>query len=322
VSQSSPKDRHPIRVAAARSGVSVHLIRSWERRYGAVHPDRSPSGQRLYSDRDIRRLHLIRLLIAAGRRIGDVAALDDEEMESHLLADGRALVARAADRSSPVARSTQDGRSAKHLILQCLEAIEALDEDLFEQEISEGAVAMGDRLLRRLVILPLMHEVGRLWQTGGMRIVHEHLASAVVRSYLGASLRRARPSADAWQLLVATPTAQLHEIGTLAAAVEAAEAGCRVTYLGPNLPAEEIAAAARARMARAVLLGLVYPARDARTTDELRQLREMLGPKPAFLVGGASAESYQEMLEEIGAEILDSIDALSHRLERLTDTGA
>ena len=32
-----------------RLGVSAHVLRAWERRYGLLHPQRSASGYRLYS---------------------------------------------------------------------------------------------------------------------------------------------------------------------------------------------------------------------------------------------------------------------------------
>ncbi|MBD3236038.1 MAG: MerR family transcriptional regulator [Candidatus Eisenbacteria bacterium] len=314
--------RHPIRVAATRSGVSAHLIRSWERRYGALRPGRTESGRRLYSDPDIRRLYLIRLLLAAGRRIGEVAQLQDEQLEGLLCEDERALL-REDERAPlphgrgarvPVRTRAAPGATAHHLVLQCFEAVESLDEARLERLLAEGAALLGSAALRRLVLVPLMREAGRRWQSGALRIVHEHLASAVVRSHLGAALHRLRPDAGVARVVVGTPAGQRHEIGALSAAVEAAEAGWDVTYLGPDLPAEEIAAAVRMTKAAGVLLGIVYPQRDQRLCDELRALREMLADRIAVLVGGSGVAGYRDTLREIGALIVDPIEALAEAL--------
>ena len=55
---------YTINQAAARTGLSVPIIRVWERRYGVVHPSRTPAGYRLYNDESIARLVAMRHLVA------------------------------------------------------------------------------------------------------------------------------------------------------------------------------------------------------------------------------------------------------------------
>ena len=71
---------HGIAVVERRTGISQHLLRAWERRYGVVEPERAAGGERLYSDADIERLRLVRLVSEAGRRVGQVAALSLDEL--------------------------------------------------------------------------------------------------------------------------------------------------------------------------------------------------------------------------------------------------
>ena len=52
--------------------------------------------------------------------------------------------------------------------------------------------------------------------------------------------------------------------------------GWHVTYLGPDLPPEEIAAAAIQSGARAVALSIVYPPDDPLLMDDLAVLRAEL----------------------------------------------
>src|SRR4051794_27389129 len=68
------RSMYTIKEAALRSGVSVPLLRAWERRYGVVEPERTASGYRLYDDRAITRLRAMRALIAEGWSASNAAA--------------------------------------------------------------------------------------------------------------------------------------------------------------------------------------------------------------------------------------------------------
>ena len=72
---SANKGKHSIAVVARRTGISQLLLRAWERRYEAVIPQRTATGRRLYSDDDLTKLGLLRLLTDADHRIGDIAGL-------------------------------------------------------------------------------------------------------------------------------------------------------------------------------------------------------------------------------------------------------
>ena len=71
---------HPIKVAVRRTGLSAHVIRVWEKRYGAVVPARTPTNRRLYSDEDIVRLQWLRQAVEAGQSIGRIAGLPTSEL--------------------------------------------------------------------------------------------------------------------------------------------------------------------------------------------------------------------------------------------------
>ena len=72
--------KHPIQIVARRTGLSVDVIRAWERRYNAVTPTRTETGTRLYSNNDVKKLTLLSWAISAGRRIGDVASLSINDL--------------------------------------------------------------------------------------------------------------------------------------------------------------------------------------------------------------------------------------------------
>lgn len=62
------------------TGIGVHTLRAWEKRYGVVRPERSTSGRRYYSEEDIDKLKLIATLNKTGEQISQIAKLSLEEL--------------------------------------------------------------------------------------------------------------------------------------------------------------------------------------------------------------------------------------------------
>lgn len=160
-------------------------------------------------------------------------------------------------------------------------------------------------------------DIERLRILRHLRIADEHLAAAVVRSFID-SLRAGFPaSLSSPHIVVTTPAGQLHEIGALVVSAQAAREGWRVTYLGSSLPAQEIARAAHQNRARAVALSLVYPEDDPHLGGELVKLRRCLSADTTLLVGGWAAGRHRELLEHIGATYLPNLSALGPSLAEL-----
>jgi methanogenic corrinoid protein MtbC1 len=313
-------DVHPIQVVVRRTGLSQDVIRVWERRYSAVRPERTAGRRRLYTDAEIDRLLLLRRATLGGRSIGQVAGLASEELRRLIEQDE--IAARQAPRiASPpgpaagVEESRDEQPSGGAYLNRCLDAVRRLDEPELERVLSLANLTLSHIRLIDQVLLPFMRAVGAQWQEGSLRIVHEHLASAVVRNVLAGLLDAGEPSEDAPHLVVATPAGQAHEFGALAAVANGVSQGWRVTYLGANLPADEIAAAALDRRMRAVALSVIYPADDPKLPGDLRRLRRQLRQDIEILVGGPAASSYSETLAEIGARRLDDYAGLRAALD-------
>jgi methylmalonyl-CoA mutase cobalamin-binding subunit len=147
--------------------------------------------------------------------------------------------------------------------------------------------------------------------------MHEHLTSAVVRTLLG-SLHLAPGLADtAPHFIATTPAGQLHEIGALCVASIASVDGWRVTYLGPNLPAEDIAAAAQQDHARAIGLSIIYPPDDLHLPQELARLRRYLAADVTIFVGGLGSAGYQKILDSLGVVRQRDLQEFRRHLEAL-----
>lgn len=64
-----------IQKASEFSGVSIELIRAWERRYGVLKPSRTPGGYRIYTDDDIAVLKRLKQMVDDGMSISEAAKL-------------------------------------------------------------------------------------------------------------------------------------------------------------------------------------------------------------------------------------------------------
>lgn len=301
--------RHPIRVAARRTGLNQDVLRAWEIRYGAVLPERSAGGQRLYSDADIERLRLIRLAQEGGRRVGQVAGLSLEELRTMVHEDELSAVSVLGE-GDPVSVRTRP----QSFLEQSLEAVRRLDATHLEAVLRRAAVNLEGTAFVDHVLAPLMIEIGDLWHSDALTPGHERLATTVVRRLLDEQ-RSSLANDNGPRIVVATPAGQHHEIGAMLAAASAAAEGWNVIYLGPNLPAASIAEAAVTTGARAVALSLIYPSDDPRLPDELKELRRSLPENVIIIVGGQAAGAYRPALEELGALWLPDAPALRSALD-------
>lgn len=308
--------RHPIKVVARRTGLSPDLIRAWERRYQAIEPQRSNTKRRLYTDADVEKLRLLRRATLAGRRIGDVASLSAKRLAELVGADESAAA------KAPTPSPTKPPRgSAKDHFEACLKAVEELDAPALESALAAAAVALSTPVVIDEVIVPLLEHVGERCQEGVIRISNEHMASAAIRTFLGPLVMSANMADTGPGMVVTTPAGQWHELGALMVAVTASSAGWRTVYLGPNMPAEEIAFAATQNEVAVVALSIGCLTDERKLTGELRKLRRYLPEDVQVWVGGAGTRSYQEILTSIGATWLDSLVGLRRELGRQQQHG-
>ncbi len=297
-----------IQKAALLAGLTPHVIRAWERRYAALTPERSPSNRRLYTEGEIEKLLLLRKAVDSGHRIGQIAGLRLEELRGLSVELTASAVA-----AEETATSTEFGP----LLNECLLAIERLDTEALEHCFARAASSLSTAAMIDRVMVPLLEQLGAGWREGNVRIADEHMASIVLRTHLMRTFGSIQPPRPAPHLVVTTPTGQHHEFGALLAAVTAAMQGWRVLYLGPNLPAEEIAGAVHRAGAQAVALSIVYPPDDLHLSDELLALRRCLGSDVAILVGGRDTNAYRDVLTAIGALVPGDLRGMRAALEAI-----
>jgi methanogenic corrinoid protein MtbC1 len=282
---------YPIRAVSRLTGISVDTLRAWERRYEAVVPGRGERG-RTYSDADVARLQRLGLLVRRGHAIGTIAGLSDGDLKKLIVAgDG-----------APDGRSAPPVPDLDGLTL----ALDRYDLTSVEAFLNRHAVVLPPRDLVFSVVLPLLRELGERWQAGTLRPSQEHLVSAIVRSVLGGLLRAtARPHASP-AVVFATLPGERHELGLLCAALLTAAAGFGVIYLGPDLPAADIAHAAGHTGARVVVLSATTP---GAATRKAAQSLGALNPDVEVWIGGPEAA---QLVKAAGpnARVLEGIEAV------------
>ncbi len=291
-----------IQAVAERTGLSPHVIRAWERRYRAIEPERTAGKHRLYSEAEIERLTLLNAAVQRGHSISKVAALPTAEL--------RAMANAQAAPAAPVAGEAPFREEA-------LAAVRAFVEASLFAVLQRGLLALGTQGLILRTIGPLAQEIGDLWRTGALTAAHEHFFTAAVKVFLGGLVRPGQSPLHAPCLIVGTPAGQLHELGAVMVSAVAANLGWRSVYLGPNLPAHEIAGAALRNEAAAVALSIVYPEDDPNLAHELTELARLLPARTRILAGGRAAPAYVSTLVRIGALYAERLEEFSLQLDAL-----
>ena len=305
---------HPMRIVARRTGLSSHTIRVWERRYQAVEPARTDTNRRLYSEADIERLAQLHQATQSGHSISQIARFSSEELATLITRDKPAAPVTNAD----TPRLAAPAEDPDAYVRQALSVVRQMDSKGLEAELFRAEVDMGRNKLLAKMVTPLMQQIGDLRISGDLRIADEHMATTVVRSFLGTLHSSAAPASGSPVAVITTPAGQPHEIGALIASLTASAAGWRVIYLGPNMPAEEIASVALQHQAQFVALSTVHFSDGARQFGaELDKLRRALGDQITIFVGGHNAGQYVHVIERAAAEHLPSLEAFSARLATL-----
>jgi DNA-binding transcriptional MerR regulator len=291
----TPRDtpRYSLGAVARLLNVTPHLLRAWERRYGAVEPGRTPGGTRRYTERDVLRLRLLRAGVEAGHPISEIARLPLDALEDRFGARAEAPPAVALG--------------------ELLRSVERLDSRELERRLGQQLAALGPRDFARSVALPLLEEVGTRWRRGDLCVAAEHATTAILRSLLGSALRFPR-GVDGPALVFATPSGERHELGLLAAALCAQERGARVLYLGADLPAGEVARALREGGEAAAVVVAVVSLDTSAAAGAIAELRRALPAGVPLWVGGRVAA---ELPATPGVRPLADLDDLEQQVELL-----
>jgi DNA-binding transcriptional MerR regulator len=251
---------------AERTGVSTHLLRVWEERYGLLTPERSPSGYRIYGPDD-------------ERRVREMVALRDRGMAA---GDAATMVLAAVPGPGSV--------TLDDLLPALGEAIAAFDEPRTHAVIDRAlagndAIDVVDRLF-----FACLRRLGDEWESGGITVAQEHFGSGLIRGRMLALVPQGEPAGEDTPVAVlACPTHERHDIGLLALALVLRHEGWSVTFLGADTPVPDVVDTARDVGAAVVVLAGTEPHMFAAQLEQYVGDLARLPPGTVLALGGRAA---------------------------------
>ncbi|MFC1556928.1 MerR family transcriptional regulator [candidate division KSB1 bacterium] len=307
------KNNYTIKAAAQLTGLNHHILRKWEQRYGAVTPERTETNRRLYSGSDIERLRFLKAATEQGQSIGSAVKMNDDEL--------RILV-----QSHNINRKNWNSNKNGEEFLydphyhydKCLYAVKELNPQALRMSLYYAEHLLSKRILLEQVVIPLLQKIGTMWEIGQISVAHEHNATAIIRSYIGNQLASLNMHDNAPVIVIASPAGQRHEIGALIAAITAMTEGWNAIYLGADLPAQEIIAAAKSQKARIIAVSLVFPEDNPDTRKELIELKKYIGDTLYLIAGGRASQSYRDLFNDSNALLMQNFGEFRLFLHAMT----
>jgi len=280
ISEDSPVLR--IGELSRRAGVSGHVLRAWERRYGLLRPVRSEGGFRLYTEADERRVRRMRNHLARGLSAAEAALAT---LQDH--APGR--------QDSP-------GRlpaAASDLAGTLRQAFDTFDEPAVQAVLDRLLSDLSVTAVMREIVLPYLAELGDRWEQGDASIAQEHFASNLIRGRL-AGLARGWGDGSGPRAVLACPSGERHDLALMIFGVILNRRGWRIDYLGADTPVEELTRTAAVRPPDLVVLAATQPG----TLEPLAAALAALASTAPLALAGAGAAA--QLAAAVGARRLDT----------------
>jgi DNA-binding transcriptional MerR regulator len=243
-----------------RVGVSVELLRAWERRYDLLSPARTPGGFRLYSADDVARVLSMRANLERGLSAAEAARATlagVRESETPFLVDGSHELSRA---------------------------LESFDEVEAQAALDRALAGLSIEAVLQNIVIPHLHELGERWERGEISIGQEHFATNVVRGRL-AGLARGWGRGVGPRALLACVQGEQHDLPLLIFGIALRAHGWRISFLGANTPLESLVHTVDVLAPSAVVLTGTVPGVFDGLIDGLRDVAERA---PLYLAGAAA----------------------------------
>lgn len=253
------------------TGFGIEQLRKWRQRFGFPPVQYDVSGRVVYARESIDRLMVIKRLLEAGLRPGQVVAKTSAE-NLKMAADLNLF-------KPDVVRSESTNAFIKLLKHADSEAFKAL---LRKRRAKSTMLDFVQH-----TIAPLMVGVGDAWLSGEIDVFHEHLCTSMIERYLITQTFKLKPKIAFPIFLFALPPGERHQLGLLMVEAVMAEAGAYIVNAGTDIPLNSLKLAAVECKADVVALtfSFSYPPRDVVPT--LAHLRRLLPSKMLLWAGGA-----------------------------------
>jgi DNA-binding transcriptional MerR regulator len=207
------------------SGIKAHTIRIWEKRYNVLQPMRTDTNIRLYDLASLQKLLNITLLHDYGYKISKISSYPEEEIPI-------------------MVREIVSSTSAKnHAITAFKMAMMNFDQELFLSTYNWLSKEKSFRDIFHEVFIPLMKELGLLWQTDTISIAHEHFVTYLIKQKIQVNtekLQLIKPTKCDTVFVLSLPMNEIHEMGLMYLNYEILLKGYKTIYLGESMPIENL----------------------------------------------------------------------------------
>jgi DNA-binding transcriptional MerR regulator len=207
------------------SGIKAHTIRIWEKRYNVLQPMRSDTNIRNYDLANLQKLLNVVLLNSYGYKISRIAEHSSEKIE--LLV--REIISE---------KSTKN-----HAINAFKMAMINFDQALFFNTYNSLLSEKSFRDVFYEVVIPLMNEIGLLWQAGTVTPAQEHFISFLIKQKLllnTEKLQILEPTRTDKVFVLYLPENEIHELGLMYLNYEILLNGYKTIYLGESVPIDSL----------------------------------------------------------------------------------
>jgi DNA-binding transcriptional MerR regulator len=207
------------------SGIKAHTIRIWEKRYGILEPMRTDTNIRYYDAHSLQKLLNISTLHDFGYKISVIAKMPEEKIP--------ALVREVLGNKS----------LANHVLNNFKLAMMNFDRLLFLKTYDALLQEKPFRDIFYQFFIPLLKEIGSLWQTGTITPAHEHFISYLIKQKIAANTEALRQDVTKHDrnFVLYLPMDEIHEIGLMFINYELALKGHNTVYLGESVPVSSLA---------------------------------------------------------------------------------
>ncbi|WP_298344733.1 MerR family transcriptional regulator [uncultured Algibacter sp.] len=207
------------------TGIKAHTIRIWEKRYNLLQPNRSDTNIRNYSLTSFQKLLNISYLNNNGLKISKIAKLDEEEIPIKV----REIASRA--------------KVEDHAINALKMAMINFDQVLFYSTYNNLLENKTFSEIFYSVFLPLLNEIGLLWQTNTITPAHEHFLSVHIKQKILLNTERLQllePKPVSKTFVLFLPDNEIHDIGLLFINYKLRSKGFHTIFLGESVPMESL----------------------------------------------------------------------------------
>ncbi|MFV8374072.1 MerR family transcriptional regulator [Flavobacterium sp. LB1P71] len=207
------------------SGIKAHTIRIWEKRYDILQPMRTDTNIRLYDLASLQKLLNITLLHDYGYKISKIATYPQEKIPSLV----REII------------STKNAKN--HAISAFKMAMMNFDQELFFNTYNWLIAEKSFKEIFHQVFIPLMNELGLLWQSDTITPAHEHFVSYLIKQKLLVNtekLQVLKQTKFDRVFVLSLPMNEIHELGLMYLNYEILLNGYKTIYLGESMPIENL----------------------------------------------------------------------------------